>query len=44
MDSLSLNKFYVMIACSEVIYNRLTVSQNGTVITSTDNLPLLSLT
>ena len=44
MDSLSLNKFYVIIAYSEIIYDRLTVSQNGTVIASTHNLPLLSLT
>ena len=43
MHSLSFNKFYVIIAYSEVIYDRLTVSQNVTVITSTHNLPLLSL-
>jgi len=43
MHSLSFVKFYVIIVYSEVIYDRLTVSQNVTVITSTQNLPLLSL-
>ena len=43
MHSLSFDKFYVIIVYSKVIYDRLPVSQNVTVITSTHNLALVSL-